>query len=326
MVVLALSSFAAGQDEADAEDREQTLTVWNFKYSEEIAGEAFREMDSLCMEQNPNVVIDHVAQPHDNYYELVAGALQSGQGPDVILTHTDQRIWNLSEGLAVLDPYIADWKDEVSDLVWKACSETGNPDENIKIVPLTSQGLGIYYNKNNLEKAGLDRNSEPTGWEDFLDACAALKEAGIPPVVLGNQGAPYGIDFLYRTLPANFFGPELTGLRDGSINFDDEGFVQASRMIKKLYDKEYVNVENGSIAYFMDAIERFKQGQGGFFVGLTSDIAHWKDFGEALGYENIGYFPSINHPDAEYQNRRVSGSTKWERFCRPPPNPVAMRC
>ena len=63
-------------------------------------------------------------------------------------------------------------------------------------------------------------------------------------------------------------------------------------MVKELFDKKYVNVENGSMSYFMDAIDMFKSGQGGFVPGLTSDIAHWKDYGEALGYDNVGYFSS----------------------------------
>lgn len=305
MVAVTLTAFAGGQGEASS-DGEQTLTVWNFKYSEETAGAAFREMDQLYMEKNPNVVIEHIAQPHDNYYELIAAAVASGQGPDVILTHADQRIWNLSEGIASLDPYIGEWKDEVSDLTWRACSATGDPDESIKIVPLTSQGVGIYYNKNAFEEAGLDRDDAPTSWDEFLAAAEALRDADITPIMMGNQGSPFGIDFFYRTQLANFFGPEISGFADGSVNFDDPGFIEATRMLKELYDRELVNVENGSIPYFMDAVEQFKQGNGGFFVGLTSDVAHWKDFGEALGYENLGYFPSINHPEAEYRNRQVN--------------------
>jgi ABC-type glycerol-3-phosphate transport system substrate-binding protein len=77
-------------------------------------------------------------------------------------------------------------------------------------------------------------------------------------------------------------------------------------MIKELYDKGYVNVENGSISYFTEAIDVFKAGQGGFFVGLCSDIAHWKDFGDALGYENIGYFPSPVAQGAAFPQAQVN--------------------
>ena len=294
---------AAGQQDSAA-DKKIELTVWDFKYSEEIVGGALKDMDSLFMANNPNIVINHVAQPHDNYYEILAAALSSGKGPDVIMTHTDQRIWNMQEFLLPLDSLITSWKSDMADSAWAACSATKESNKNIMMVPLTAQGLGIYYNKANLKAAGVDVSQAPSSWEDFLAACESMKLAGITPVIMGNGGAPYGLDFAYRTILANFYGLDLTGFSNGKANFTDEAFVEASRMLKTLFTKGYVNVENATIPYFMDAIEIFKSGEGGFFFGLTSDIAHWKDFGEAFGYENLGYMPSINNPKAAYTDRQ----------------------
>ncbi|MDA3955651.1 ABC transporter substrate-binding protein, partial [Oceanispirochaeta sp.] len=285
-------------------DEKVTLTVWDFKYSEEVMGSALKDMDSLYMTANPGVEINHVAQPHDNYYEILASSLSSGIGPDVLMAHTDQRIWNMEEFLLPLDSYIASWKDDIADSAWAACSSTKESDKNIKIIPLTAQGLGIYYNKANLKKAGIDPNADLSDASAFMDACKKLKAAGIPAIVMGNGGAPYGVDFTYRTLLANFYGPELTGFSNGKANFTDEAFIEATRMLKTMFTMGYVITENATMPYFMDAIEVFKSGEGGFFVGLTSDIAHWKDFGDAFGYENLGYMPSINSPKAKYKNRQ----------------------
>ena len=300
--------MAGGQKDSDSGSSEEPvkLTVWDFKYSEEVVGSALKDMDSLYLAANPGVEIEHIAQPHDNYYEILAAAVGSGQVPDVIMAHTDQRIWNMEEFLLNLDPYIADWKDDIADSAWAACSSTKESSKNIKIVPLTAQGLGIYYNKANMAKAGADMTRDLSEWDNFLGACEKLKSAGIPPVVMGNGGQPYGIDFAYRTLLANFYGPDLTGFRDGSAGFTDDAFVEASRMLKTLFTKGYVITENSTMPYFMDAIEVFKSGEGGFFFGLTSDIAHWKDFGDAFGYENLGYMPSINASGAAYRNRQSS--------------------
>ena len=305
-LVFSFGLSAGGQQEKDggSENEAIELTVWDFKYSEEVTGAALKDMDSLFMSANPNVVIKHVAQPHDNYYEILAAALSSGTGPDVIMAHTDQRIWNMEEFLLPLDSHIAEWKDDMADSAWAACSSTKDSDKNIKLVPLTAQGLGIYYNKANLEKAGVDLSEAPSDWDSFLAACEKMKNAGITPIIMGNGGQPYGIDFAHRTILANFYGPELTGFSDGTANFTDDAFVEASKMMKTLYTKGYVNVENATIPYFMDGIEVFKSGEGGFFFGLTSDIAHWKDFGEAFGYDNLGYMPSINSSKAKYQDRQ----------------------
>jgi ABC-type glycerol-3-phosphate transport system substrate-binding protein len=52
----------------------------------------------------------------------------------------------------------------------------------------------------------------------------------------------------------------------------------------------------------MDTIEQMKNGDGAMFVGLLSDIAHWKDFCDVLGKDKVGYFPNLNHPQAKYKD------------------------
>lgn len=297
--------FAQGQKAKS--DGPITLTVWNFKYAEEVAGKAFKEMDQLFMKQNPGIIIDHQAQPESNYYQMLLSAFSAKSDLDVFLTHTDQRAWVLSEMFHVFDDGIADTIGTYAPSALKACSETNSPDSDIKILPLTTQGNGIYYNKNNFRKAGIDPDMVPSNWNDFINACEKLKKAGITPIIFGNQGSTFGIDFTTRTILGTLLGTDkINGFADGSTAFTDKEFVQATRMIKELYDKGYVNVENGSLPYFVDAITAFQNGQGGFFPGLVSDIAHWKDFGESFGYDNLGYFSAPVADNAAFPNAQVN--------------------
>ncbi|MDY0288131.1 MAG: extracellular solute-binding protein [Sphaerochaeta sp.] len=299
------SLFAQGQKVKS--DGPITLTVWNFKYAEEVAGEAFKEMDRLFMAQNPGIIIDHQAQPESNYYQMLLSAFSAKSDLDVFLTHTDQRAWVLAELFHVFDTDIVDVIDTYAPSALEACSETKSPDSDIKILPLTAQGNGIYYNKNNFRKAGLDPEAIPSNWNDFLAACEKLKKAGITPIIFGNQGSSFGIDFTYRAILGTLLGTDgINGFADGSTAFTDKEFVQATRMVKELYDKGYVNVENGSIPYFMDAITDFQNGNGGFFPGLASDIAHWKDFGSGFGIENVGYFSAPVAANAAFPNAQVN--------------------
>ncbi|HKM07660.1 MAG TPA: extracellular solute-binding protein [Sphaerochaeta sp.] len=297
--------FAQGQKVESG--RPVTLTVWNFKYAEEVAGKAFKEMDRLFMEKNPGIIIDHQAQPEANYYQMLISAFSAKSDLDVFLTHTDYRAWDIAEAFHVLNADITDVKDTYSASALAACTDPNSAGSEIKILPLTAQGNGMYYNKNNFRKAGLDPEVIPSNWNDFLNACEKLKKAGITPIMLGNQGSSFGIDFMYRGILATLLGTEkIEGFADGSTAFSSNEFVQATRMIKELYAKGYVNVENGSIPYFMDGINAFKAGNGGFFPGLASDIAHWKDFGDAFGYENVGYFSSPVAAGAAYPDAQVN--------------------
>lgn len=307
LLLVSFSGTLFAQGQKVESDGPVTLTVWNFKYAEDVAGKAFKEMDRLFMEKNPDIIIDHQAQPESNYYQMLLSAFSAKSDLDVFLTHTDQRAWVIAELFYVLDDDIADVIDTYAPSALEACSETNSADSDIKILPLTAQGSGFYYNKNNFRKAGLNPEVVPSNWNDFLNACKKLKNAGITPIIFGNQGSPFGIDFTYRTILGTLLGTDkINGFADGSTLFTGKEFVQATRMIKELYDKGYINVENGSIPYFMDAINDFKNGNGGFFPGLASDIAHWKDFGEAFGYENVGYFSSPVAANAAYPKAQVN--------------------
>jgi len=284
-----------------------TLTVWDFKYQEENTGKVFRELDRMFMEQNPGVTINHVAQPESNYYQILMSAFSAKNDVDVVMLHPDNRAWNLVDFFEVLDQYISAERASYANAALKACSPSQDANRDTRMLPLTSQGMGIYYNKLNFAKAGLDPDKVPSSWSDFITACEALKKAGIPPIIMGNSGGTFSIEFTYRPILATLYGPDrIEGFKNGTANFTDPEFRQATVMIKELFDKGYVNVENGSITFFTEAIEVFKSGKGGFFSGLCSDIAHWKDFGDALGYQNVGYLSAPLAQDAAYPNGQVN--------------------
>jgi multiple sugar transport system substrate-binding protein len=127
---------------------------------------------------------------------------------------------------------------------------------------------------------------------------------------MGNAGDATSVNFLYRTILVKLYGDKSAGFRTGSANFTDPEYRQAATLIKELITSGYTNADHVSLPYWMDGINRFKSGEGGFFIGLNSDIAHWKDYGESLGYDNVGYFPGPIPPGAAFpdaQNNQGAG-------------------
>ncbi|MDR0657315.1 MAG: extracellular solute-binding protein [Treponema sp.] len=291
LVLFCMAAVFAGGSKQQSTGGKTTLTVWDFKYAEEVTGKAFREMDALFMQENPDIIINHAAQAESTFYDLLLQTFSAKGNVDVVISHPGERSWAFTDFLEVLDPYITAERSQYSKLALEACSPTRNPDRDTLMLPLTAQGIGIYYNKANFRKAGLDPDKAPAAWNDFLAACEALKNANIPPVIMGNVTTATSVNWLYRTLLVKLYGDRSAGFLTGSANFTDPEYRQATTMIKELFTRGYVNADNASLSLFMDAIDLFKSGQGGFFIGLNSDIAHWKDFGESLGYNNVGYFP-----------------------------------
>lgn len=300
VMLLTLTGVALAKDPV-------TITIWDFKYGDTTSGvqAAMQKVDEAIMEQNPDIKIEHVGQPHDNYYQLIRAAVQAGEGPDVVMFHGGNAAYEFDEFTLALDDYIAPWRDEIAEFSWAFCSEGGDGTKSVHMVPITTQGIGIYYNKALFTQAGLDPETPPTDIDAFMEACEKLKQAGIVPITAGAQGMPFTIDFLFRTLVANIYGPETTNLLTGEQDFQgNAGFQRAAEFVQDLVKNEYIDPNQSSIPYFMDAANMFAAGKGAMFVGLLSDVCHWKVFSDGLGKENVGYFPSINFPEAPYKDQQ----------------------
>ncbi|MHC1691509.1 MAG: ABC transporter substrate-binding protein [Sphaerochaetaceae bacterium] len=284
-----------------------TITIWDFKYGD-VQGvqPAMKKIDDLIMQQNPGIKINHVGQPNDNYYQLVRAAVQAGEGPDIVMFHGGVQAYDFDEYTIGLDKYIASWRSEISEFSWEYCSEGGGKNKPVHMVPMTTQGFGIYYNKALFTKAGLDPEKAPSDIDSFMAACEKLKNAGIVPITAGLQGDPYTVDFLFRCFVANIYGPDVKDLATGAQSFKgNAAFKRATEIMKEIFQKGYMDPAGTSTPYFMDAANNFAAGKGAMFIGLLSDVCHWKVFCDALGNDSVGYFPTINFPEATYKDQQV---------------------
>ena len=263
-----------------------------------------KQIDALFEKTNPGVTVNHVAQPLEpQYYQIIQSAATANQGPDVAMFHPGAREYGFADIIVDLDPYIKDVKGQFTAASIEMVSMDGKVGAPIKVLPLTMQGFGIYYNKAYFKKAGLDPEKAPKTAAEFLAACEKLKAAGIVPITAGQT---YTIDFFLRCLVANAYGPNVAGLMDGSQKFTDPLFKESVQFVKTLVDKGYLEKDGFSRPYFMDGIDKFAAGTGGMFVGLLSDVGNWKGFSDELGADNIGYFPAINFPDSKYKDQQVA--------------------
>lgn len=284
----------------------QTLTVWDFKYGEVNPGGAqapLKQIDALFEQANPGVKVNHVSQPLEpQYYQIIQSAATANDGPDVAMFHPGAREYGFDDVLVDLGPYINDVKGQFTQASIEMVSIGGKLGAPIKLLPLTTQGFGFYYNKAYFKKAGLDPEKAPKTPKEFLAAVQKLKAAGIVPI---TSGQTYTVDFFLRSAVANTYGPNVAGLTDGSQSFDNPVFKETLVFLKELIDKGYVEKDGFSRPYFMDGIDKFAAGGGAIFVGLLSDVGNWKIFSDKLGGSNVGYFPAINFPDSKYRDQQV---------------------
>lgn len=152
--------------------------------------------------------------------------------------------------------------------------------------------LGTYYNKDLFKQAGIE--SEPQTWDEFLEDCKKLKDAGIQPIVMGDKDQ-YVLQFgLYQLAADEIYSknPDFdTQLRDGDAEFTDEGtWDKVLEMYKTLYDEGYIDASK-SLGYgASQAIQDFIDGKAAMTFDGSFNATALLAEGAGGDFER-GYFP-----------------------------------
>ena len=94
---------------------------------------------------------------------------------------------------------------------------------------------GVFYDKDAFEAAGIE--AVPTTWEEFLDVCAKLKDAGIDP--LAQDDAYCNFTFYYHLV--RYLGEDgIAELRENGGWADNEKAVQAAQDIIDFVNAGYL--------------------------------------------------------------------------------------
>ncbi|WP_029074617.1 ABC transporter substrate-binding protein [Kaistia adipata] len=279
----AITATLGAMSIAAAED--VTLTVWDWKSGDPTTTAYYDKVKADFEAAHPGTTVKFVMQPHDQYYTLLGTAIAASKGPDVVLVHGGSQAKERIAALTNLSDKVADIKARVAG--W---DEFAGPDGSPYAVPISIQGLAVYYNKELYKKAGLDPEKTPKTWAELKEVCEKLKATEITCFALGNKEG-YGADFFYSSAAANALTPEQQAAwTAGDLKWSSpeiKAIVQAWVDTQK--DGWYAEGAN-STAKFMDEYQSFERSENANTIGLLSDVAHWKEFDEFLEPQNVGVY------------------------------------
>lgn len=269
------------------EDITITMMVSGVAQGTDFETQTFPE---LVHKKWPNVTIEATKLPDDNYYTSLKTKLASGECPDIILTQPMYAGSNSAYALAEAG-YLAplndlDYLKNMPDL--SAVTYDGN------VVTATTgvSILGTYYNKDLFAKAGIE--TLPADWNEFLEDCKKLKDAGIQPIVMGDKDQ-YVLQFGLYQIAANEIYTKNAEydeqLRTGETHFTDKDtWDKVLTMYKTLYDEGYIDASQ-SLGYgASQSIQDFIDGKAAMTFDGSFNAAALTAEGAAGNFER-GYFP-----------------------------------
>ena len=190
LAATACSSSSGGSSSASGP---VTLTIWE-NYGTEQNATALKNLAAAFHKQHPNVTVNVVSQPADNYFALLQAAAVSKTGPDLAVMWTGLFTLQYKDFLTNLQgkvPASALARIDPDALKWT--SNDFNASNGPYVIPLENQFYIGFYNKADFAKAGV--TSVPTDWNQLFAACQKLKAHGYLPMTYGNGGQPLGAEF-----------------------------------------------------------------------------------------------------------------------------------
>jgi ABC-type glycerol-3-phosphate transport system substrate-binding protein len=273
--------------QAPAETEQVTIRV--LSYSQ--AAEAFNAINDEFMKRNPDIKISYEPVPYDAYYEKLGAYISTKSGPDVILLEPGFPMWERKDALLELNDRLT--PDVVGDLLgYQWGCEFFDTNKKCMALPMSFNGNVMYFNKQILTEAGLDPENPPQTWEDFSKACDAIKsETGKACIAQGNGPVP--LFWNWPELQKNFWESEqdIIDMGSGKIPWTDPKMAGGLKYMAEMVDKGWFQPGWETIAGMPDALDYFSSGEAAFIGSIISDVANWKQYGEALGDENVGVMP-----------------------------------
>ncbi|CAM5250182.1 MULTISPECIES: ABC transporter substrate-binding protein [Streptomyces] len=284
----ALALTACGSDGDDAADGTTRLTVNCMPpKSAKVDRQFFEEEIAAFEKKNPDIdVVPHDAFPCQDPKTFDA-KLAGGQMEDVFYTYfTDARHVVDIKQAADLTPYVKELKSYGT--VQQQLRDIYTVDGKIYGIPRTGYSMGLIYNRELFEQAGLDPDRPPATWDEVRTAARKISALGDGVVGYAdysaqNQGGWHFTAELYSQ------GGDVVSADGTKATVDTP---EARAVLQTLHDMRWKDESMGSkqLLVINDAQQMMGSGKLGMYLAAPDNIPILvKEKGAK--YENIAIAP-----------------------------------
>lgn len=247
VLMLIVATVFAGCAPADQGQGKTVITVWHWMSDRE---EAFLELARRYQEQTGIEVRFELYAPSEAYAQRVKASAQTNKLPDIYGVLGEKRdfasfiksgyVANLTEAMNAPDAEGITWRETLFPRALSV-NEFVNGNEygvpyGIYGAPLDVMTIQLVYNRELYRQAGLDPDSPPRTWAEFMAHCEALKQKNIPRFVSGF-GEIWLIDALASNFAMNIMGEQkVFDTYAGKVPYTDPDWVKTLALFKEMAD------------------------------------------------------------------------------------------
>lgn len=292
-----------------------TLALWDTNQKK-----AMQEMADAFTKENPNIKIKVEVTPWDQYWTKLQAGASGGNTADVFWMSPEQ-VFTYANGNALMD-----LKDRIKKDNYDMSKYPKNLVDSMNVkgkqlgIPKDDSTVGLWYNKDLFDKAGVSYPDDKWTWDDWMDAAKKLtdKKKG----VYGMAAPDNGQNFIYNLIYANgsdFFTKDgkkslydtpanIEAIKYG-VSFIKNGYSPTTADFASTTPDQYF--ESGKVA--MITAGSWMATEYTAIDGLNADVAPIpKNKTKGTISSGMAYSISANtqHPDAAWKFVKFMGGKK----------------
>lgn len=231
-MALGLATGCGSSSSSDSGVQEITWMFWDdLNATEDLISLGYADViDRFNADYEGKYHVTPITTNLEEYYTKLNALVASGETPDVFIVSPGPNLTDyVDPGVAApLNQYLdADgWKDTfTSDAVFSQMTYDGQ----IYAVPLNIAAACAFYNTEMFDAAGAE---VPTNWDEMLDACEKLQNAGYTPISI-SAGTAWCLSMVAGYL-CEAEGVDLSALADGTASWTDGKLQKAADKLVEL--------------------------------------------------------------------------------------------
>lgn len=257
----------ASKEESKKSDEEITIRLLTRMSGTSKQVGIYNDVIEEFKQKHPEVkIVDDSQGDESAFNNILSTDIASGTMANIFRI---QGVANLSEyidnGLIMnMQPYLEEDKEWGAGFTEGALSYYQVPGKDgIYGIPMESGLIGVYYNKDLFQKAGI--MEFPEKWSDFKEAIKKLKASGVVPIAIGCQTTYMG-GHLHDQIFYKWLGTESAKkLGNREKKWTDPDVIETLSFIKELIE---IGAFDENAAGLTDniAMTQFQQGEAGMVI------------------------------------------------------------
>ncbi|MGB8454817.1 MAG: extracellular solute-binding protein [Anaerocolumna sp.] len=226
---------------ADSDKEDVTIAV-SSRYGSDVPDEKYyreKVQEFNDMDNGIKVVMDNIPTESD-YLDKLRTSFANGDTPNVFIEYGGSRVLDYveSDALVNMQTYFRsdpDWYSSFYESMFGDLQYDGY--DGIWGVPFKSYAVSLFYNKDIFGQQGL---TVPESWDDLLEVCQKLKDAGIKPFQVGEKDV-WRLGHLHNNIVIKSLGTDaVLKLADRSLTYDSPEMLKTYQLISDMVSKGYL--------------------------------------------------------------------------------------